>query len=93
MYITVPNALDYTVVFNALFDFTGNLLVIYVVLRHKKMRTTTNFFLANLAVADLSVGFFCVLPNLALYLSPFWLLGKVNHSFDARHNVECIISV
>ena len=60
-------------------SFEGNLLVIFVVLGHRKMRTTTNFFLANLAVADLMVGIFCVLPNLSLYLSPYWKLGRVSN--------------
>ena len=60
-------------------DFSpGNSLVIIVILRHRRMRTITNFFLANLAVADLCVGVFCLLPNLSQYLSPYWLLGKVS---------------
>ncbi|KAK2153156.1 hypothetical protein LSH36_305g01023 [Paralvinella palmiformis] len=41
------------------------------------MRNVTNFFLANLALSDLCVGVFCVLPNLSKFLSPYWLLGKV----------------
>ncbi|ELT88345.1 hypothetical protein CAPTEDRAFT_89755 [Capitella teleta] len=64
----------YAVVF--LLAFIGNILVITVVLKHRRMRTITNFFLANLAVADLAVGIFCVLPNLSLNLSPTWILGK-----------------
>jgi len=48
-----------------------------VIAAQKQMRTITNFFLANLAVADLCVGVFCVLPNLSTYLSPHWLLGRV----------------
>jgi len=50
------------------------------------MRTITNFFLANLAVADLCVGVFCVLPNLSTYLSAPWLLGRVrkSHTHKAR---------
>src|SRR6218665_1759992 len=55
------------------------------------MRTITNFFLANLAVADLCVGVFCVLPNLSRYLQPHWILGRVGmsslmHSHLVLHN-------
>lgn len=39
------------------------------------MRTLTNFFLANLACADLCVGIFCVYQNLSLYLMASWNLG------------------
>jgi hypothetical protein len=41
------------------------------------MRNLTNFFLANLAVADLCVGLFCIMQTLATQLSDFWHLGKV----------------
>ena len=55
----------------------GNVLVIAVILLHRKMRSVVNFCLANLAVADLCVGVFCVLPNLSLYISQPWHLGTV----------------
>ncbi|WAR24827.1 TRISR-like protein [Mya arenaria] len=37
----------------------------------------TNVFLANLAIADISVGIFCVLPNLSTFLQHDWVLGRV----------------
>lgn len=48
--------------------WTGNLLVILVVTLSRRLRSITNFFLANLAVADFCVGIFCVYQNLSLYL-------------------------
>ncbi|XP_059168896.1 trissin receptor-like [Physella acuta] len=54
----------------------GNSLVLYTIARNKRMRTHTNFFLANLAVADLSVGLVCILPKLIQYLSLSWFLGQ-----------------
>ena len=59
---------------------SGNLLVIYVILCNRKMRNDVNFFLVNLAIADLCVGIFCVMPNLYLYISQYWLIGRVRFS-------------
>ncbi|KAK8776412.1 hypothetical protein V5799_030234 [Amblyomma americanum] len=39
------------------------------------MRTITNFFLTNLAVADLCVGLFCVYQNMSVYLMGEWPFG------------------
>lgn len=57
--------------------FFGNLMVLFVIIRNVRLRTRTNFFLANLAAADFCVGIFCVYPNLSMYLSPMWHLGRV----------------
>ncbi|XP_049832807.1 trissin receptor-like [Schistocerca gregaria] len=54
----------------------GNLLVIVVVTMSRRLRSITNFFLANLAIADLCVGLFCVFPHLYLQLYNDWLLGE-----------------
>jgi hypothetical protein len=54
---------DYDVLYVA-----GNLMVIFVVTFSRRLRSITNFFLANLAVADLCVGVFCVYQNLSTYL-------------------------
>ena len=74
------------------FFFAGNVLVIFVILRHRKMRTVTNFFLANLAAADLCVGIFCVLPNLSQNLSPAWVLGRVSTDFFSFYCIGIIPS-
>ncbi|KAK3919139.1 Trissin receptor [Frankliniella fusca] len=65
----------YTAVF--LVCFFGNLLVIVVASLSRRTRSRTNLFLVNLAVADLSVGVFCVYQNLSIYLVQSWVLGDV----------------
>ncbi|GFO34804.1 neuropeptide receptor a31 [Plakobranchus ocellatus] len=54
----------------------GNILILVVATKSTRMKTRTNFFLANLAAADLCVGVFCVLPNLLKFLYLQWLLGQ-----------------
>lgn len=65
--------------FIPLFPLTicGNCLVICVIVRNRSMRTVTNFFLANLAVADLMVAIFCIIPQMMWFVSPTWSLGPV----------------
>ncbi|XP_059170958.1 thyrotropin-releasing hormone receptor-like [Physella acuta] len=63
----------------------GNTLVLVVTSRSPRMKTRTNFFLANLAAADLCVGLICVLPNLFTFLYPGWLLGKAMCHVYAQH--------
>ncbi|XP_043514690.1 trissin receptor [Frieseomelitta varia] len=65
----------YTIVF--VFCFLGNLMVIFVVTFSRRLRSITNFFLANLAVADFCVGVFCVYQTLTNYLMNSWPLGDV----------------
>ncbi|WAR24819.1 TRISR-like protein [Mya arenaria] len=55
----------------------GNLMVLFAIVRSPRLKSNTNFFLANLAIADFCVGIFCVLPNLSTFLNPTWVLGKV----------------
>nr|KAG5711729.1 hypothetical protein BaRGS_023493 [Batillaria attramentaria] len=59
------------------FEIDRNIIVLIVFAYSKRMRTRTNLFLANLAVADFCVGVFCVLPSLFVFLSPVWILGQV----------------
>ncbi|KYN00746.1 Allatostatin-A receptor [Cyphomyrmex costatus] len=50
-------------------------MVIFVVTFSRRLRSITNFFLANLAVADFCVGIFCVYQTLTNYLMNSWQLG------------------
>lgn len=64
----------YTIVF--CLCFFGNLLVILVVTLNRRLRSITNFFLANLAVADFCVAVFCVYQNFFMYIVTNWILGE-----------------
>ncbi|XP_041123089.1 neuropeptide Y receptor type 2-like [Polyodon spathula] len=55
----------------------GNSLVIYVVFKFKTLRTVTNFFIANLAVADLLVNTLCLPFTLIYTLLGEWKLDNV----------------
>ena len=48
----------YTSIF--IISLIGNALVCYVVYRIPRMKTVTNFFIANLAVGDMLMNLFCV---------------------------------
>ena len=82
---TVPNEaswldiLQYTL-FAIIFAVStiGNILVCLVVLGTKRMRTTRNFLLVNLAVSDLTVALLCIPFDLVLKITaPNWPLGAV----------------
>lgn len=60
-----------------LFGVTGNSLVIYVIYRFKNLRTVTNFFIVNLAVADLLVNMLCLPFTLVYTLYGEWKFGQV----------------
>lgn len=59
-----------------LLGLLGNSLVIYMIIRYKSMRTVTNFFIANLALADLLVNTLC-LPFTLVYTLDEWKFGAV----------------
>ena len=55
----------------------GNFLVCFVILSQAKMKTSMNYYLLSLAIADLGVLLITYPVVLLKYLSPFrWLLGK-----------------
>lgn len=60
-----------------LFGVIGNSLVIYVVYKFKTLRTVTNFFIVNLAVADLLVNTLCLPFTLVYTLYGEWKFGRV----------------
>ncbi|KAJ8911952.1 hypothetical protein NQ315_012763 [Exocentrus adspersus] len=55
----------------------GNLIVIWVILAHKRMRTVTNYFLLNLSLADIMVSIFNVIFNFVYMLNSHWPFGEL----------------
>lgn len=77
----------------SLLTVAGNGLVIVVVLKNKSMQTVTNFYIANLAVADVLIGIFSIpfqfqaallqrwdLPHILCPVAPFFKEMTVNVS-------------
>ena len=61
----------------------GNSLVVYIVARDRRMHTTTNYFLVNLAVSDLMVTLSCSWVHLVDDLTEGWVLGAFFCKFNS----------
>ena len=70
----------------------GNIIVIWIVLAHKRMRTVTNYFLVNLAVADVLISLLNTLFNSMYNLYQDWWFGKDYCKFSMFIS-PCTISV
>lgn len=55
----------------------GNALVCIAVYRNHTMRTVTNYFIVNLAMADFMVILFCLPPTVLWDVTETWFLGNV----------------
>ncbi|XP_066582342.1 tachykinin-like peptides receptor 99D [Prorops nasuta] len=55
----------------------GNLIVVWIVLAHKRMRTVTNYFLVNLSIADALVSTLNVIFNYTYMLNSHWPFGTL----------------
>ncbi|PBC26491.1 Tachykinin peptides receptor 99D [Apis cerana cerana] len=55
----------------------GNLIVIWIVMAHKRMRTVTNYFLVNLSIADAMVSTLNVTFNYVYMLNSHWPFGTL----------------
>ncbi|XP_062715955.1 neuropeptide SIFamide receptor isoform X2 [Aedes albopictus] len=71
--MTAVYCVAYFVVF--IVGLIGNSFVIAVVFRAPRMRTVTNFFIVNLAVADVLVIVFCLPATLMSNIFVPWMLG------------------
>lgn len=69
----------------------GNIIVIWIVLAHKRMRTVTNYFLVNLAVADTLISLLNTLFNFVYMLYSDWPFGKDYCKFS-QFIAPCTIS-
>jgi len=57
----------------------GNLLVIIVVLASARMRTVTNYFIANLSIADVTIGCLSIPFQFQAALLQRWDLPEIQH--------------
>ncbi|XP_031849865.1 tachykinin-like peptides receptor 86C [Nomia melanderi] len=55
----------------------GNVIVIWIVLAHRRMRTVTNYFLVNLSVADLMMSLLNCAFNFTFLLNSSWPFGVI----------------
>uniref|UniRef100_A0A7E4W6B9 G_PROTEIN_RECEP_F1_2 domain-containing protein n=1 Tax=Panagrellus redivivus TaxID=6233 RepID=A0A7E4W6B9_PANRE len=78
-HIRTPIIAMYIIVFAIV--LCGNAFTIIVICIHRSMRTATNFFLANLAFADMLVAFFCILQNM------FHIVGLKNGQWPLGETV------
>ncbi|KAK6633169.1 hypothetical protein RUM43_012913 [Polyplax serrata] len=79
-YITTLNEYEWAlVVMHALVFFVGligNALVCLAVYRNHSMRTVTNYFIVNLALADFLVILFCLAPTVIWDVTETWFMGE-----------------
>ena len=75
----------------------GNCLVCFAVWRNPRMRSATNIFLVNLAVADLLVVLICLPPTAAEDFFGFWHLGvemcKIAKFVQVSQCLLCVVCV
>ncbi|XP_049790142.1 neuropeptide FF receptor 2-like [Schistocerca nitens] len=71
----------------------GNALVCLAVYRNHAMRTVTNYFIVNLAVADFMVILFCLPPTVLWDVTETWFMGtglcKVVLYLQVRRSFSC----
>ncbi|VDN05313.1 unnamed protein product [Thelazia callipaeda] len=72
----------------------GNSLVVYVVIRRKKLWTSMNFFLANLALSDLLVLLVCLPPTVINDITKtFWFNSAVCKSIVFFQNTSVYVNI
>lgn len=73
----------------------GNLLVIVSVMRHRKLRVITNYYVISLALADMLVAMFAMTFNASVQIFECWLFGRfmcdVWNSLDVYFSTASIL--
>lgn len=71
---------------------TGNLIVVWIIVAHKRMRTVTNYFLLNLAVSDVSVAALNALVNFVYAAHGDWYFGDAYCRFQNFYPVAAVFA-
>ncbi|XP_015523836.1 octopamine receptor beta-2R isoform X1 [Neodiprion virginianus] len=73
----------------------GNLLVMVSVMRHRKLRIITNYFVVSLALADMLVAMFAMTFNASVQVTGRWVFGyfmcDVWNSLDVYFSTSSIL--
>ncbi|TRY72287.1 hypothetical protein TCAL_16178, partial [Tigriopus californicus] len=85
-----PALIVYTLTF--LLGVVGNLLIVVAVFGYKRMKSSTNIFLASLAIADLLFCLICIPVKLAKLFSFSWTLGYFNCKFITYLEIVLAVS-
>ncbi|GFS32409.1 melanopsin [Trichonephila inaurata madagascariensis] len=72
--VVVPLALLMVVII--IFAVGGNVMVVLTILRHRGMKTRTNMFIVNLAVADILVAVLDMPVSLITIIEGRWVFGE-----------------
>ncbi len=70
----------------------GNSLVIVTIIQQRSMRTVTNLYLLNLAIADLLLCIVCMPPTLLAILLQCFLFGQIVCKLVAFLQRKCLLS-
>ncbi|XP_052781009.1 QRFP-like peptide receptor isoform X2 [Mya arenaria] len=70
----------------------GNILIIVVVANNKRMQSTSNYFIVNLAVSDLLVTGFCTWVRLVDDITEGWVLGNFFCKFNSFTQVMSMVA-
>ncbi|XP_010901015.1 tachykinin receptor 1a [Esox lucius] len=71
-------------------SLVGNIVVIWIIMAHKRMRTVTNYFLLNLAFAEASMSAFNTVINFVYSVHNEWYFGLMYCRF---HNFFPVAAV
>lgn len=72
-----------------LFAIVGNILVILSVVCNRHLRTPTNYFIINLAIADLLLGTTVLPVSATLEILDYWVFGRIFCDIWAAVDVLC----
>ena len=75
-----------------LVSVVGNLIVIWIIMAHKRMRTVTNYFLLNLAFAEASMSAFNTVINFTYAVHNDWYYGLVYCRFHTFFPVAAVFA-
>ncbi|XP_058050867.1 substance-P receptor-like isoform X2 [Ahaetulla prasina] len=75
-----------------LVSVVGNLVVIWVVLAHRRMRTVTNYLLVNLAFAEAAMAAFNTLVNFTYAVHNVWYYGRAYCRFQNFFPVAAVFA-